>query len=98
MSVHLANPNGFCIYIDTICQGPIPIERDERGYPVIYSRREDAEREIADDCIERLRQFLEGERDFEDAITVEEYVVQVTVFAGGAILDKDGNVFPNKNW
>lgn len=88
----------FCIYIDTVCQGPIPIERDENGKPVIYNSREEAEREIVGDCIERLRQYLEGERDFEDAVTVEEYVVSVTVFSDGSITDEDGNIFPNPNW
>lgn len=33
----------FSIYIDTICQGPIPIERDENGKPVVYRTREEAE-------------------------------------------------------
>jgi hemolysin-activating ACP:hemolysin acyltransferase len=90
--------NGFCIYINTLCQGPIPVERDENGKPVVYATQEEAEREIASDCIERLRQFLEGEREFGDAITVEEYVVPVTAFSDGSITDEDGNVFPSSRW
>ena len=89
---------GFCIYIDTFFQGPVPIERDENNKPVVYSTREEAEREIAGDCIERLRQFLAGERDFGDAITVEEYIVPVTAYPDGSITDEDGNIFPNPNW
>ena len=90
--------SGFCIYIDTLCQGPIPIERDGDGKPVVYATREEAEREIASDCIERLQQFLAGERPFDDAMTVEEYVVPVTVFPDGSITDEDGGIFPNPNW
>ena len=41
----------------------------------------------------RLRQFLDGERDFEDAITVEEYVVPVTVNPDGTIIDDQGRRF-----
>ena len=95
---HLTTHDGFCIYIDTICQGPIPVERDGDGKPVVYPTREEAEREIAGDCIERLRQFLAGERDFSDATTVEEYVVPVSQFADGSITDEDERVFPNPNW
>lgn len=43
--------------------------------------------------MERLRQFLEGERDFEDAMTVEEYIVDVNVFPDGSITDAAGNIF-----
>jgi len=41
----------------------------------------------------RLQQFLDGERDFEDAVTVKETVVEVDVFPDGTMVDGDGNVF-----
>ena len=53
----------------------------------------EAQKEIADDQITRLQQFLDGERDFEDAIAVEEYIVPVTVHPDGIITDEDGNRF-----
>lgn len=34
-----------------------------------------------------------GERDFEDAITIEEYIVEVDVGPDGSITDEDGNHF-----
>lgn len=84
---------GFCIYIDTVCHGATPVDLDDKGNAVVYSSLNDAQRVIAEDTIERLRQFLEGERDYEDAITVEEYVVDVNVFPDGSITDAVGNVF-----
>ena len=84
---------GFCIYIDTVCQGPVPIERKEDGFPVIHDTAEEAQRSIAEDAIERLEQFMKGEREFEDAITVEEYVVLVDVTPEGAVIDAAGNCF-----
>ncbi len=33
-------------------------------------------------------------RDFDDAVTLEEYVVEVDVFPDGAMVDADGNEFP----
>ncbi len=87
--------DGFCIYIDTLCQGPVPVVSDENGY-VVFASELEAQREIADYQITRLQQFLDGERDFEDAMAVEEYVVPVTVHPDGVITDADGNCFgPN---
>lgn len=84
--------NGFCIYIDTFCQGPVPVVSDEKGF-VVFQTELEAQKEIADYQMTRLQQFLDGERDYEDAISVEEYVVPVTVHPDGVITDEDGNHF-----
>jgi hypothetical protein len=86
----------FCIFIDTICEGRIPAWHDEKLMPVVYSTVEAAQREIADDIVERLQQFLDGERDFDDAMTVEDYILPVKVFPDSSILDEDGNCFGKK--
>lgn len=87
--------SGFCIYIDTFCQGPVPVVSDENGY-VVFATELEAQKEIADYQITRLRQFLAGQRDFDEAMAVEEYVVPVTVHPDGVITDADGNCFgPN---
>jgi hypothetical protein len=83
----------FCIFIDTICEGRIPAWYDEKDLPVVYPTLEAAQREIADDVMERLRQFLEGEREFEDAMTVEDYILKVYVLPDGSVLDEDGSTF-----
>lgn len=84
--------NGYCIYVNTFCQGPVPTVSDDDGY-VVFKTEAEAQREIVDDLIIRLEQFLEGERDYEDANTVEEYVVPVTVHPDGTITDEDGRCF-----
>ncbi len=84
--------SGFCIYIDTFCQGPVPLVSDENGY-VVFASELEAQREIVDYQMTRLQQFLDGERDFEDAMAVEEYIVPVTVHPDGVITDEDGNSF-----
>lgn len=86
---------GFCIFIDTFCQGPVPSVSDENGY-IVFATELEAQREIVDHQLTRLRQFLAGERDYEDAIEVEEYVVPVTVQPDGKIVDADGNCFGPK--
>ena len=44
--------------------------------------------------ITRLREFIDGERDFEDAIETEEYVVPVTVHPGGTFTTACGRTCP----
>ena len=91
-----ASPNlrtGFCIYIDTFFQGPVPVVSDGEGKYVVFETELEAQKEIVDNAMIRLEQFMEGERDFGDAITVEEYVVPVTVDPDGKFTDEDGNCF-----
>ena len=83
---------GFCIFMDTFCQGPIPTVSDDDGY-IVFETELEAQKEIVDHQIFRLRQFLHGERDFEDAMAVEEYIVPVTVHPEGTIVDEAGSSF-----
>jgi hypothetical protein len=85
--------SGFCIYINTFFQGKVPSVSDGESQYVVFDSELEAQREIADYAITRLQQFLDGERDFDDAITVEEYVVPVTVHPDGTIVDEYGNTF-----
>jgi hypothetical protein len=88
--------SGYCIYTRTFFQGPIPTVSDGDDKYVVFETELAAQKEIADYMMTRLRQFLDGERDFDDAITVEEYVVPVTVHPDGTFTDEDGNCFgPN---
>ena len=83
---------GFCIFIDTFFQGPVVSCFDENEKPVVFETVVEAQREIADNMLTRLQQFLDGEREFEDAITCEEYVVDVDVFEDGAIVVSENAV------
>jgi hypothetical protein len=93
--------HGFCIFINTVFQGPVPSVRESesdnldesREKICVFATEREAQLEIADFTMTRLREFIEGERDFEDAITVEEYIVEVDVCPDGTIVDADGNSF-----
>ena len=95
------NRRGFCIFIDTFFQGPVPsvkesLPDDDTNDPeriCVFSTELEAQHEIVDLMMIRLQEFLDGERDFEDAITVEEYVVEVGVCPDGTIIEADGNEF-----
>ena len=84
--------NGFCIFINTFCQGPVPLVSDEDGY-VVFATELEAQKEIVDYQMTRLQQFLDGERDFEDAMAVEKYIVPVTVHPDATIVDQTGTRF-----
>lgn len=86
----------FCIYINSFCEGPIPLWRDSNDLPVVYATRVEAEREIAEDLIDRLRDFLAGELEFEEAMDIEEFIVEVSVFPDGSITDEDDNYFTSR--
>lgn len=83
----------FCIYIATLCEGAVPSVRDGQGRPLVFATEAEAQREIADNAMTRLQEFVAGLRDFEDAITVEEYVVPVDVYPDGSVVDESGNRF-----
>jgi hypothetical protein len=85
--------DGYCIYVDTFCQGPVPVLTDGDDKYIVFKTELEAQREIADYTMMRLQQFLDGERDFDDAMTVEEYIVPVTVYPDGSFTDEDGNCF-----
>ncbi len=86
----------FAIFITTVCEGTIPAWGDKDGLPITYATERDAQLEIIDDLQERLRQFIAGERDFADAITVEQFILPVDVSADGSITTEDGSVFGSR--
>lgn len=87
---------GFCIYVNTLIRGPVPVERDIDGFPVVYATQAEAERVIAEDVICRCRQYLDGERTFDDAMTIEEYILRIERRHDGSICDENGRVFGNQ--
>lgn len=84
---------GFCIYLDTFFQGPTLSVREGEGLPCVFDTELEAQREIVDNAMTRLQEFLDGERDFDDAITVEEYVIPVMLLPDGSVVDEDGRRF-----
>ena len=93
-----SNPNkgamsaakSFCIFIDTVVDGPMPSVRDADGRPFVFLSKLEAQREIADNAMTRWQEFLDGEREFGDAMTVEEYVVEVELQPDGTVLGPHG--------
>lgn len=93
---------GFCIFINTVFQGRVPsvheseanADRNASEKICVFATELEAQREIADFMMTRLQEFMDGERDFEDAIETEEYVVEVELLLDGSVIDANGNRFP----
>jgi hypothetical protein len=79
--------NVFCVFINTLIEGEVPAVRDAAGRPVVFQTEHEAQRDIADNMITRLQEFMEGEREFADALTLEEYVLRVQVLPDGAVIN-----------
>jgi hypothetical protein len=80
----------FAIFQETICDGIAPTWRDENGFPIVYATEREAQVEIAEMVIEHLRQFIAGERDFDEVVTEGDFVLPVEVWPDGTIQTEDG--------
>ena len=89
--------SAYAIFTRTICEGLVPAWYDDTNFPVVYATEVEAQREIADSLMEHLRQFLEGEREFGDAITVEDFILPVDVWPDGIISIEDGTTFGKRS-
>lgn len=83
----------YAIFTQTLCDGLVPAWHDERNLPVTYTTELEAQREIAEDLMEQLRQFLDGSRKFDEAIATEDFVLPVAVWPDGRISTDDGRTF-----
>ena len=84
---------GYAIFRPTFFQGAMPACYDETDYPVVFPTELEAQREIADNQLTRIREFLDGGRDFDDAIVTDEFVLPVEVYPNGSISIEGGRTF-----
>lgn len=71
----------------------MPACYDETDYPVVFDTELEAQREIADTQLTLIQQFLDGEREFHDAITTDEFVLPVDVWPDGSISTEEGWIY-----
>ena len=50
--------HGFCIFVDALLEGPVPLVRDEHGKPVVFATELEAQREIVDNHQSDCSSFL----------------------------------------
>lgn len=84
--------SGYAIFCPTVFQGTRPACYED-DHPVVFDTELEAQREIADNQLTRIQQFLDGERDFDDAIETDEFVLPVDVWADGSISIEGGRTY-----
>ena len=83
---------GYSIFINTFFQEAVPAVTEpfpdghggETERVCVFPTEREAQLEIVDSMMIRLQQFIDGGRDFEDAVTLDEYVVEVEIPEDGA--------------
>jgi hypothetical protein len=71
----------------------MPACYDETDYPVVFPTELEAQREIADTQLTRIREFLDGAREFHDAISTDEFILPVNGQLDGSIFTEEGSIF-----
>jgi hypothetical protein len=66
-------------------EGQVPSCFDGADKPVVFATRVEAEFELMEFTIDRVEEFLAGERDLDDALNIEEFVVPVEVLEDGTV-------------
>ncbi len=76
--------SGFAIFQHFSFQGIRPACYGAGNYPVVFDTELEAQHEIADTQLTRIQEFLDGEREFDDAISTEEFILPVDAFPDGS--------------
>ena len=90
-TAQLSYLDGFCICIDTCFQVKKIAVTDQLNRPCIFNSERAAQAEIVENLMTRLHEFLDGERDYEDAITIDEFVERVHLKSNEIWVDENGN-------
>ena len=86
---------GFCIYINTFCQGPVPLVTDGEGKYVVFTTEREAQLEIVDNLETRLQQLIAEQREGTLNRVTWESVAAAQQLAGTAQLVAGGTGDPD---
>ena len=79
----------FCVFMD----GTPAWYDSDTILPVTHATERDAQLEIVEDLEERLQLFRQGDFSFEEALTIDDYVVPVMVAPDGTLSDASGYTY-----
>ena len=85
------NETFYMIVGESVVEGLQPTvmvsEGDTPFEPLLFPTEREAQLEITDRMMSKLEEFIDGERDFDDAVALDEYVLEV-------VRRSDGKIFP----
>jgi hypothetical protein len=85
--------HGYCVFINTFCQGTTVSVHNGDDLPFVFPTEREAQLEIVDFHMTRVQEFIDGERDYDDALEIEEYVMPVTVLPNGSVVDENNRQY-----
>jgi len=87
------NKSGYVVMVDTVCGGPTILHKQSSGenanimHPELYASETDAWKDIAEDIIENLQLFINGDKELEDTdFGTELYTAYCELFNDDAIV------------
>ncbi len=83
------NIKGYCVLTDTISGWELVwrIQEETNEMPQVFSTEKEARKEIAEDVISDLQEYIAGDRDWEEVHQVNEYMVaEITIDADGKLI------------
>jgi hypothetical protein len=87
------NETFYMIVGESVVEGLQPTvmvsEGDSPFEPLLFPTEREAQMEMADRMMTKLEEFIDGERDFDDAVALDEHVLEVVRRADGKIFPKD---------
>lgn len=87
------NETFFIIVGDSFVDGLQPTvmvsEGDSPFEHLLFPTEREAQMEMADRMMTKLEEFIDGERDFDDAVALDEHVLEVVRRGDGKIFPKD---------
>ncbi len=87
------NETFYMIVGESVVEGLQPTvmvsEEDSPFEPLLFPTEREAQMEMADRIMTKLEEFIDGERDFDDAVALDEHVLEVVRRADGKIFPKD---------
>ena len=87
------NETLYLIVGESVVEGLQPTvmvsEGDSPFEPLLFPTEREAQMEMADRMMSKLEEFIDGERDFDDAVALDEYVLEVVRRSDGKIFPKD---------
>jgi hypothetical protein len=87
------NETFYMIVGESVVEGLQPTvmvsEGDSPFEPLLFPTEREAQMEMADRMMTKLEEFIVGERDFDDAVALDEHVLEVVRRGDGKIFPKD---------
>jgi hypothetical protein len=74
----------------------VPSVRGGDDKPFVFPTKIEAEREIADFMITCLQEVVDGQRSLDEALPIDEYIVEVELSPDGSVVDSDGRRFASR--